>query len=98
MAKRTRKTIKPSRRYDNNVGIGLITGLGLPLGPDKTDENIERSLRILEEEGKRPPKERFNDMVKAGLIDRHGRLDRSHVEETTLGELTRLDRGARRRR
>ena len=54
---------------------------------DSVDSLIQRSLRALDEEGRIPPREGFQCLVDDGLINKKGKLDRSHVRSTTLGEL-----------
>lgn len=55
----------------------------------ETDRLVQRSLRVLAEERKVPPLEGFRRLVKIGLIDEQGRLDRSRKRMTTLGALAR---------
>lgn len=65
---------------------------------DSVDSLIQRSLRALDEEGKIPPREGFQRLVDEGLIDKEGKLDRSHARCTTLGELNTLTTIAKRSR
>jgi hypothetical protein len=65
---------------------------------DPVDSLIRQSLRALDEEGRIPPREGFQRLVKDGLIDKKGKLDQSHVQCTTLGELNTLATIAKRSR
>jgi hypothetical protein len=56
---------------------------------DPVDSLVRESLHALDEEGKIPPRAGFRRLIKYGLIDKKGRLDRSHVQITTLGELSK---------
>jgi len=55
--------------------------------PDPVDRIVRQSLRALAKAKKVPPLKGFQRLVKIGLIDAQGRLNRNHVEVTTLGEL-----------
>jgi hypothetical protein len=50
---------------------------------------VRQSLEVLAKQRKVPPLQGFRRLVKVGLIDGQGRLDRSHVQATTLGKLAR---------
>jgi hypothetical protein len=54
------------------------------------DSLVRQSLLALDEERRVPPLAGFKRLVRDGLIDRKGKLDRSHVQCTTLGELNAL--------
>jgi hypothetical protein len=62
------------------------------LPTDPVDRLVRQSLRALAEERKVPPLKGFQRLVKIGLIDAQGRLNRNHVEVTTLGELANRNR------
>lgn len=59
---------------------------------DPVDSLARLTLQALAKQAKIPPRERFNRLVKIGLIDRQGNLDMRHVHVTTLGELARQSR------
>lgn len=55
---------------------------------DPVDILVQESLRVLdEEEGKLSPRAGFRRLIRYGLINEKGQLDRSHIQSTTLGEL-----------
>ena len=59
---------------------------------DPVDRIVRQSLRALAKAKKVPPLKGFQRLVKIGLIDAQGRLNRNHVEVTTLGELANRSR------
>ena len=59
---------------------------------DPVDRIVRQSLRALAKAKKVPPLKGFQRLVKIGLIDEQGRLNRNHVEVTTLGELANRSR------
>ena len=61
---------------------------------DPVDCLVRQSLEVLAEQRKVPPLQGFRRLVKVGLIDGQGRLDRSHVQATTLGKLAKRVRSS----
>jgi hypothetical protein len=60
---------------------------------DRVDELVAESLRALHAAGQVPPAERFERMVKSGLIRQDGQLNRDHAEEVPVSEITSSHHG-----
>ena len=55
--------------------------------PNTVESVVARAWLALEERAKIPPEERFDQLVKLGLIDDQGRIRTDNVEEVPISKL-----------
>lgn len=66
---------------------GVSYGVVMDYVPDAVEALVAQARRALAERAKIPPGERFDQLVKLGLIDEQGRLRTDNVQEVPISKL-----------